>query len=216
MVVSNRNLLFQRSIFRCYVNFREGSYIYSNPLPAPLFSFRIDFTLPHKKSDHPVGKYQPFERSVFNTQSFSSSFLWGLCTKKPGGERVQNQAKMCRLKPEIRLLKFAPCYEGILDTPKVGLFSYRFITGDGLLKGLGLFFFQSNYRSWWYLSHTKNPLYWLVNKVPFKWLLKKIPTQLGRTSSPIYTKQQGVFLLCSSGYTPLPLPQSPRNPLSRF
>ena len=26
MVVSNRNCLFQRSIFRCYVSFREGMY----------------------------------------------------------------------------------------------------------------------------------------------------------------------------------------------
>ena len=28
MVVSNRNLLFQGSIFRCYVSFREGTYVF--------------------------------------------------------------------------------------------------------------------------------------------------------------------------------------------
>ena len=123
---------------------------------------------------------------------FPALFCEACVPKNPGGERVQNQAKMCRLKPEIRLLKFAPCYEGILDTPKVGLFSYRFITGDGLLKGLGLFFFQSNYRSWWYLSHTKiHYTGWLIRfllngcwkKSPHNWV----------GLHPLYTLNSKVF-----------------------
>ena len=49
MVVSNRNLLFQRSIFRCYVTFREGKCISSFPI---LFHTRLD--LPGQHFRYPV------------------------------------------------------------------------------------------------------------------------------------------------------------------
>ncbi len=47
MVVSNRNLLFQRSIFRCYVSLREGT--------GPFFEFSL---LPFQK----IGQKQPLPK----------------------------------------------------------------------------------------------------------------------------------------------------------
>ena len=47
MVVSNRNLLFQRSIFRCHVSFREGKCISSFPI---LFHTRLDLPGQHFRS----------------------------------------------------------------------------------------------------------------------------------------------------------------------
>ena len=51
MVVSSRNLLFQRSIFRCYVSFSEGKS--SNPIPS---MYGI-FTYIYLKNQPNVGKY---------------------------------------------------------------------------------------------------------------------------------------------------------------
>ena len=54
MVVSNRNILFQGSIFRCYVSFREGIYILLQKL-CDLLLPRLDtFRLPaHRQSGDP-------------------------------------------------------------------------------------------------------------------------------------------------------------------